>query len=248
MLGPVLSTLTTVKATKNIRNDLVVAGNAPISSVLLGDGNHFLAELLRGSDHREEWRFLQSLDQSSPWDAFPGTTNPGVLQEVLFDSKAATGMLWAKQNDSLVLSFAFNSNWSERLIQAQLREIDQHFNITSNPVEIRNLSSLEHVAVHQNVISDYGRDLSASSLVHEGNGFAIRMYFNDHPPAHFHVLEVNSPDTLARYRIDTLDVLSGRLPSTLRGRVTEWAHRRREDLMQCWHRVRSGQHPLVLDD
>jgi hypothetical protein len=248
MLGPVLSALAAVKATKRIRDDLVVAGSAPISGVLLGDGTRCLGELLRGNDYRDEWRFLQSLDQSSPWAAFPGSTSPGAFQEVIFEGRAAIGMLWAKQNDSWVLSFAFPPNWGENCIEAQLREMDAHSNITSVAVQIPNLSRPEHAAVHENSIRNYGRTLSASSLVFQGIGFVIRMYFNDHDPAHFHVLEANSSETLARLTIETLDVMSGRLPAAVRVRVTEWARRRRGDLMQCWHRCRSGQHPLALED
>jgi Domain of unknown function (DUF4160) len=248
MLGPVLSALDTVKAAKRIRGDLVVAGSVPISDVPLGDGTRTLAGLLRGDDYRDEWRFLQSLNQLSPWGAFPGSMSPGVFQEVHYDGRTATGMLWAKQNHSWVLSFAFPPDWGANHIDAQFREMDANADITSTAVQIPNLSRPEHVSVHENSIRNYGRTLSASSMVYQGTGFVIRMYFNDHDPAHFHVLEANSSETLARLTIETLDVMSGKLPAAVRTRVIEWARQRRGDLMQCWHRCRNGQHPLSLED
>jgi len=78
-LTPVLSTFAAVKAAKRIRDDIVVAGREPLSGVVLGDGTRSLAELLRGD--RDQWRFLKSLDQSSPWDAFPGLTSLEVLSQ-----------------------------------------------------------------------------------------------------------------------------------------------------------------------
>jgi hypothetical protein len=61
-------------------------------------------------------------------------------------------------------------------------------NIDSRPVDIRNLSAPAHVESHAETLRNYGHKISASSLVHEGNGFVIRMYAFDHNPPHFHIL------------------------------------------------------------
>ncbi len=221
-------------------------GREPLSGVVLGDGTRSLAELLRGD--RDQWRFLKSLDQSSPWDAFPGLTSPEVLQEINFQGKSAIGMLWAKQNESSILSFPFPPSWGEPHVPAQFREMNEEANVTSTDVQIPNLSRPEHVATHRALITNYGRTLSESSVVYRGDGFVVCMYVNDHPLPHFHVLGANAPETLARYTIETLDLMSGELPGALRKRVREWARRRRNDLMQCWERCRTGRHPFQLED
>src|SRR5260370_42110404 len=166
ILAPVLITFASVSGAKRIRDDIVGAGRETLSGVVLLDGTRSLAELLRGD--RDQWRFLQSLDQSSPWDAFPGLITPGVSQEITFQGKSAAGMLWAKQNNSTILSFAFPPAWREPHVHAQFREMDEEANITSSNIQLPNLSRPEHVATHRGVITNYGRTLSQSSIVYRG--------------------------------------------------------------------------------
>jgi Domain of unknown function (DUF4160) len=247
ILTAVLMTLAAAKAAKRIRNDLIVAGSVHISGALLVDGTRSLAAILR-DNHRDGWRFLHSLDQSSPWDAYPGTTTPGKFQEIQFQGKVAVGMLWAKQNESSILNFAFHSDWNDSHVSAHFREMDEEEEITSADCEIPNLSNPKHVAIHSALIANFGHAMSPSSVIYEGQGFIVRMFFNDHPPPHFHVFVPNISETQARYAVGTLDVLSGRLSSALHQRVREWAAGRRARLIQCWDRCRVGQHPFLLED
>ena len=63
----------------------------------------------------------------------------------------------------------------------------------------------------------------------------VRIWFNDHPPPHFHVLlRRDSSDSLARFAIETLDLLSGYVVPATRRKVQEWARGRREELMTNW--------------
>ena len=249
MLPHVLATLQAVRAAKGLRADLVLAAHAPLTSLSLGNGAHSLATILRGDDFREEWRFMSGLDQASPWDAYPGTISPGDLQQVLFQGHPGTGLLWAWQNESTIVSFAFSQGWRNSDVPAEFREMDETGNDVSCEVRIPNLSRVEHVATHAELIITYGCTLSESSLVYEGEGFALRMFFNDHNPPHFHVFSgPGSADTLARYAIETLDVLSGNLPSNLRRKLMVWASPRRSDLMLNWNRCRAGKRPILITD
>ena len=97
--------------------------------------------------------------------------------------------------------------------------------------------------------SNYGRTVSASSLIYEGNGFFIRMYAYDHNPPHFHVLlHRDTSESLAKCAIQTLDVLAGNLPSALRRPIREWASTHRPDLMQNWERCQAGNRPHLLEN
>jgi hypothetical protein len=65
-------------------------------------------------------------------------------------------------------------------------------------------------------------------------GIVITMYFNDHPPPHFH----------ARYGahkalvgIDSLSVVAGSLPPRVLGLVAEWGLQHRPALRDNWQRV-----------
>jgi len=249
MLRVVLSTLATIRAARKIKNDLVVAGHVSLVNISFNNGTHSLTSLLGGNDYKEEWRSLQSLTQSSPWEVYPRLTSPEKTQEVNYRGESAIGMLWAKQNESTILSFALPPNWADDHVNASYLEIDNvSKNLTSSEITIPNLSEPEHVKIHRNLISNYGRIISPSSLVYEGDGFVVRMYFDDHPPPHFHVLKRrDTSETLAKYTIETLDPLLGGLTSVMRRQVIGWAERHRNELTQCWELCRTGNHPIRVE-
>ena len=72
-------------------------------------------------------------------------------------------------------------------------------------------------------------------------GIAIRMYYDDHGPPHFHAYY--GPDAVV-VEIETLRVISGRLPRRAQAMVLEWAAERREQLRIDWF-LAEGHQPLV---
>jgi hypothetical protein len=64
-------------------------------------------------------------------------------------------------------------------------------------------------------------------------GILIRMYWDDHPPPHFHAIYGEHE---AQYNIATLDVLHGSLPRRAHALVVEWASLHREELLKNWER------------
>ena len=69
-------------------------------------------------------------------------------------------------------------------------------------------------------------------------GVTIRMYFNDHPPPHFHV---QHGDDRAIIAVADGRVLAGSLPSTVLRQVVSWCSSNRVALMEAWRRARAGQ-------
>ena len=67
-------------------------------------------------------------------------------------------------------------------------------------------------------------------------GIAVRMYFNDHDPPHFHV---RYQGFRARVLISSGDTIDGRLPPTVTRLVKEWTNLRREALSRNWQAARS---------
>jgi hypothetical protein len=65
-------------------------------------------------------------------------------------------------------------------------------------------------------------------------GVTIKMYVREHPPAHFHA-EYGEFEALIA--IDTLQVLTGRLPRRALAFVLEWASQHREELRDNWERA-----------
>lgn len=68
-------------------------------------------------------------------------------------------------------------------------------------------------------------------------GIAIRMYFDDHAPPHFHAYYGAES---AKIEIDTLDVLAGHLPRRALALVLEWSIEHRTELRDNW--ARAEQH------
>ena len=62
-------------------------------------------------------------------------------------------------------------------------------------------------------------------------GVAIRMYWADHTPPHFHAVYGEFEATIA---IDGLSVLRGRLPRRAMALTFEWASAHREELLEDW--------------
>jgi hypothetical protein len=62
-------------------------------------------------------------------------------------------------------------------------------------------------------------------------GIVIKMYFADHAPAHFHA---EYAEHEMRVAIESLAVISGRLPPRAMGLVVEWATLHQQELLELW--------------
>ncbi len=71
-------------------------------------------------------------------------------------------------------------------------------------------------------------------------GIAIRMFYSDHAPPHFHAAYAEHEAVLA---IDTLEVMGGELPRRPLALVLEWAIAHRAELRANWELARA-QRPL----
>lgn len=69
-------------------------------------------------------------------------------------------------------------------------------------------------------------------------GIVIRMYVNDHYPAHFHA---SYGEFEALIEIETLAVYRGELPRRALALVLEWGALHRDELRQDWEHARKGQ-------
>ena len=65
-------------------------------------------------------------------------------------------------------------------------------------------------------------------------GIVIKMYFADHAPPHFHA-EYSEHE--ARIAINSLAVISGKLPPRAMGLVAEWATLHQQDLQALWEKA-----------
>lgn len=71
-------------------------------------------------------------------------------------------------------------------------------------------------------------------------GIAIRMFFNDHAPAHFHAYH---GDHEAKFDIETGEMIGGRLPAAQRRLVQRWIAMYKTELRAAWSAVRGDMTP-----
>ncbi len=74
-------------------------------------------------------------------------------------------------------------------------------------------------------------------------GMIVRMYWDDHAPPHFHV-EYGGQEAVVR--IDTLEVIRGRLPRRAMALLAEWTLQHREELRADWERAERGEPILPI--
>ena len=70
------------------------------------------------------------------------------------------------------------------------------------------------------------------------------MYFADHAPPHFHA---EYAEFEARIAIDSLAVISGKLPPRAMGLVAEWTTLHQQDLTVLWEKARRFEPLARLD-
>jgi hypothetical protein len=68
-------------------------------------------------------------------------------------------------------------------------------------------------------------------------GIAIYLYYNDHPPPHFHAEHVGDEVLID---IVTLEIIRGDLRRRALGLVLEWAASHQAELMANWDLARQG--------
>ncbi len=71
-------------------------------------------------------------------------------------------------------------------------------------------------------------------------GITIRIYYDDHPPPHFHAYYGSNA---AKIEVETLRVTEGSLPRRALGLVIEWAGDHRDELLEDW-RLAEAHNPL----
>ena len=75
-------------------------------------------------------------------------------------------------------------------------------------------------------------------------GISVRMYFDDHNPAHFHAIYAGAEVEIG---IDPMTVLRGRFPRRALGMVLEWTATHQRELLDNWERLHNDQSPHKID-
>ena len=74
-------------------------------------------------------------------------------------------------------------------------------------------------------------------------GVVIRMFYDDHPPPHFHATAAEDDLIVTLF---PLAVCHGQLPPPVLRLVLEWASIHQAELLHNWTHLRAGQPPLPI--
>ncbi len=74
-------------------------------------------------------------------------------------------------------------------------------------------------------------------------GVAVRMYFDEHAPPHFHAYYGSEAAVI---EIETLRVREGKLPRRALALVLEWASQHRSELEENWRRAEDHEQLLSI--
>ena len=74
-------------------------------------------------------------------------------------------------------------------------------------------------------------------------GMTVRFYYDDHNPPHFHVQYGNQK---AVFRIDTLEMMEGKIPKNKALLIVQWAYLNRQELLDAWDAVIKKQIPKKI--
>ncbi len=93
------------------------------------------------------------------------------------------------------------------------------------------------------VVAAYGMNLGFVPEISRFFGIVIQMYFDDHPPPHFHARYGTMTARVSLAPVATLE--SGLPPRALR-LTLEWAILHEQELLENWRRIRAGQTPARI--
>ena len=75
-------------------------------------------------------------------------------------------------------------------------------------------------------------------------GIIIRMFYDDHPPPHFHAVYESDQ---AQININTLEVIEGNIKRRALALVLEWAALHRDEIRAAWDLANQNQEPPKID-
>jgi hypothetical protein len=72
------------------------------------------------------------------------------------------------------------------------------------------------------------------------DGIKIQLYFDEHPPPHFHAEYVENQAMIA---LDSLEIIAGTVPRPQYRKIVAWARTRKRELLRAWTRCQSDLTP-----
>jgi hypothetical protein len=238
----VLKFLSSIKKVKELSRGLIVGSRVPLSNIKITDDYRTLSSLAN-IVNKEWWRFIKGLDQHSPFINLPACVKPPAAQH-LVPVCDSVSPLWANANEGFLVSFEVDECWLEALVQIEVCDCALGEHAPYN-IHCKNISRIDHVLHWERGLKDFSLPIAASSFIYRCATFSLRMFLNDHLPAHAHVYVPRRPgDWLAKIRLDEVEFLrDDGLTGRERRSIEEFVRANRGDLLVAWERCRDGLLP-----
>lgn len=224
-----------------LRDDIALNLLCPFGGVMFGGENVTFAQLFRGRNN-ELSILLNVLDRSTTCPSLPNE------KDVVVGGDSGKGLGLAHASASFVLSVGHSRPWTSFVISAFECTLSAENGLIESAIDVNNLATPAHVVHWNEKIVNYGRTIAASSLLHRGGTFFVRMHLGDHNPPHVHIYQHvdDTSNCLAKVDIETGDFMSGSLGGGMRREILRFISENRLRLMDGWRRCCAGQLPLEI--
>jgi hypothetical protein len=162
-----MTLLDTLKRLRKCNKKFALNTVGPIANYQVADG-FTLQSILGGVLFKEEWDFIRSLNDRSP---FAAGLESSLLQEIeLMEFRTRTGkvtssaLAWATLLDSATVSFQAHPDWSEAWVDAAFSVLEEDGEIRESEVRVRNASQVTHVDQHADWLKVLGLSEAPSAV------------------------------------------------------------------------------------
>lgn len=210
--------------------------------------NHLMLPSVVARISRDWWTFLRRVEQRSPFSNLEHSAEPNKKRHAVSSENEADAFRWCEANNGFLVSFESTLRWSEPEIELESCECGNGDHKGAKVERLRNISSQNHVDFWGEQLRSYAKSLANSTVVYEGDQYIVRLFYNDHPPAHVHVFANGGYDCIGRVRIDVdPEVMEGScLRGALRREVLKFIAQYRDQLLAGWLRCREGLVPELV--
>ncbi|CUZ29776.1 Uncharacterised protein [Serratia marcescens] len=154
-----LSMINSLRKIKKANNRVSVNLNVPIGQYPVSD-NWVLQNILVGNGYREEWEFIRLLNSRSPLSSEIEDLIVQQLNDKEFrtanGNKKSIALAYASLLDSATVSYDIIPDWSTPIVEVVCDTLEDDGNISSLNYNVKNVSSPNHVTIHEEWLRSLG--------------------------------------------------------------------------------------------
>lgn len=162
-----MTLLDTLKSLRKINKKFALNTAKPIAQYQIAD-NWTLQSILGGIAFREEWDFIRTLNDRSP---FAVGLEDGLLQEVNdmeFRTRPgqvlSSALAWAALMDSATVSFNAHPDWSQAWVDTGYCVLEDDGELREDETRVKNASQIAHAEAHVDWLKLLGFSLVPTAL------------------------------------------------------------------------------------